>query len=323
MRTKELLNKLFPNTYFYLKVKKYENNFNKVENICDFTREYYFHKFGVKLNLDNPINFYEKINYLKLFHNEVNAEKLIDKVLVKKHLDSLGYSKHIAREIASFSDYKTFSSSIKSIKTDNNDFVVKLNHTSGDVFFYNNSTWREKHGRKVSQRYVYACLRQKLKLNYYHYSLEKIYDRINPQILIEEFLPSLQNGGLDEYKFFLNHGEVKMINVVYGRQKDKQLKEAFTDSNLKILNAYQNQQLLSQEEIYRPDCFDKMIDFCKKTVSDRPLIRVDLMTDGKEFYFCEFTFYDCSGMNIFNPPESNKTIGDLFDIREIIASNNK
>ena len=110
-----------------------------------------------------------------------------------------------------------------------------------------------------------------------------------------------------------------MINVVYGRQHDSNLKEAFTDCNLKIIPAHQNQNMLSQDEIKVPMCFEAMKEFCKKTVPDKPLIRVDLMCRDNEFYFCEFTLYDCGGMNLFYPLEYNKIIGDLFDIKKIIT----
>ena len=128
----------------------------------------------------------------------------------------------------------------------------------------------------------------------------------------EEYMQSLNDVGLHEYKFFCNYGKVKLINVVHGRQNGDFIKEAFVDPDLKILNAHQDLNSLSQDEIKKPECYEKMIEFCEKTSKDIPLLRVDLMTDMKNMIFCEFTFYDCGGMNIFIPNEANYEIGNLF-----------
>ena len=55
-----------------------------------------------------------------------------------------------------------------------------------------------------------------------------------------------------------------------------------------------------------------MIDFCGKYCKDYPFVRVDLMVCGDTFRFCEFTFYDCAGINVFYPVEWNKKMGDLI-----------
>lgn len=315
---KKLIKFAFPNLYFSRLVKKIKKKFYKIQNYEQYTKEQYFKQFGVKLNLENPQTFYEKINYLKLFYSEKNPEQLIDKVLVKRFISNMGYEKHEAKLIASFHSFKRFKEYVSRYFSSNNDFVVKLNHTSGDVFFYFSGKWKDKYGEKVTKRFVFACLSKKLKLNYYHLNLEKVYDSIAPQILIEEYLPSIDKNGLDEYKFFCNNGEIKLINVVYGRQKMEKVKEAFTKPDFSVLPVYQDQGILKQKEIYRPDCFDAMVDFCKNTSKGHLLIRVDLMTDGKDFKFCEFTYYDCAGYNIFFPLDQNIAVGDLIDISEVV-----
>ena len=42
------------------------------------------------------------------------------------------------------------------------------------------------------------------------------------------------------------------------------------------------------------------------------------MTNGKDFKFCEFTYYDCAGFNIFEPLEYNAEIGSMFNIEKAI-----
>ena len=258
-----------------------------------------------------------------MFYDEPNPEILVDKVLVKEYLKAKGYDCYVSKLIASFDSANDFRLSIKNIGNKFRCFVVKTNHTSGDVFFYENGKWRDKKGHKTSKRYVFACLKYMLNFNYYHLALEKVYLNIKPKIFIEEYIPSMNNLGLDEYKFFVNNGDIKLLNVVYGRQNKGKIKEAFTTPDLKVLPVNQGNEIIKQSEIKRPPCFDDMVSFCKNTVADRPLIRVDLMTDGKTFRFCEFTFYDCGGMNIFYPLEYNKIIGSYFDIGKCLLKSNK
>ena len=311
-KLKKILKTIIPNIYFSLSIKNKISKFNKIKDKKKYTIDLYKKKYGVDFDLDNPTTFYEKISYLKLFYKEKDPEVLIDKYLVKEYLSKLGYKDNIAKLIDSFETFKDFKRYISNKENKDKQFVVKLNHTSGEVFFYNKGTWKDKKGNKISKRIVYACLRQKIKYNYAYNSFEMIYWNVKPRIIIEEYLDTLNNGGLDEFKMFCNYGEIKLINIVKGRQQGNKVHEAFVDENLKKFPVHQDQLDLSQEEIYKPKCFDKMIEFCKKTVSDRPLIRVDFMVKDDKFYFCEFTFYDCSGVNIFYPLEYNKKIGDLF-----------
>ena len=311
---------LFPNLYYYLQGKSREKQFQGIRNYKEHIELKYKSKFGVELNLENPVTFYDKLNYLRLYSSDDDVSYLVDKIKVKEYLVKLGYEEYIAKLIDSFSNFNDFSKFYKEHKNKIS-YVVKLNHTSGDVFFYNNGKWRDKKGKPISRRIVFGILKQRLNLNYFHYSLEKQYDSIQPRILVEEYLESLNDHGLDEYKFFCNYGEAKLINVVKGRQDASNLREAFTDSNLRILNAYQKEKILDQKDIIKPKNFDEMIRFCETTTNSLPLIRVDLMTNGNKFYFCEFTFFDCGGMNIFYPEKANKELGELFDISRIIQKN--
>ena len=199
------LENLFPNLYFSWFIKKHDKEFASIKDYKAYTEKRYFDTYGVKLNLDNPKTFYDKVNYLKLFREEKNPEILIDKVLVKKYLEDLHYEKYAANMVASFTTFESFIDFILAKDHYYQPYVIKLNHTSGDVFFHIDGKWKNKYGAKISKRFVYACLSKKLKFNHYHLDLEKIYDRVVPQILVEEYLPSVGGSGLDEFKFFCNN----------------------------------------------------------------------------------------------------------------------
>ena len=318
MGIRDSIGHVFPNLYFFAHRKYIDARFHATKDPKKKAIKEYKKRFKLDLNIDNPHTFYEKVNYLKFNYTNANSGVMVDKYLVKDFLIKKGYSQYIVKAIARYLSFKDFKKDFDKIVASHKQFVVKLAHTSGDVFFFDDGKWRDKKGKKVSKRFVFACLRHNIKQNYYHHNFEKDYDTLDGSILIEEYISSFQESGMDEYKFFCNNGEIKMINVVYGRQTGDEVREAFTDASLKIFDTWQDNKVLKQEDIYIPNCFEKMVKFSKDVSKSFPMIRVDLLTNGNQLYFCEFTFYDCAGMNVFYPLEKNYEIGSLFNIEDII-----
>lgn len=309
---KNKIAKIFPNTSYFFLVSYKKIREKLIHDKKGYLVKRYKKKFRVDFNVDNPSTFYEKITFLKLKQEGEIFQKMIDKNLVKDYLSTLNLNNHCTKTIASFYSFREFKKSLKGIIAEHNDFVVKLAHTSGDVFFYNNGAWRDKKGCSVRQYFVFAVLRNKIKYNYYWQSFEKIYDHLKGSILVEEYRPSLNNKGLNEIKLFVNYGKPVLINYVEGRQNGGHVKEAFLDANLNKLPVKQDQDILDIDSLDKPLYYEQLLDFCKDTCSNFPLVRVDFMCSSDEFTFCEFTFYDCSGCNIFYPLEYNKKLGDLI-----------
>ncbi len=317
---KKLFIKLFPCLYYKLYVIVKTHKANKVKNKKLFCIEKYKKRFGALIDLDNPKTFYEKLNYLRLFWDSEQSKELVDKHLVKEYLLNKGYGKFIAKEIAYFESFADFKKAFVSIANQHHRFVVKLAHTSGDVFFFDNWKWRDKHGFKTSKRSVFSCLSNKIKYNYYCENFENPYIHLKGSIIIEEYLPSLSSHGLNEFKIFCNYGKPILINYVEGRQNKTHVTECFLYSDLRNTHYKQNQNTFDFERLEQDVPYKEMMDFCKNTCSEFPLVRVDLLLNKNSFMFCEFTFYDCGGYNIFTPGEANLKLGSLIDISAI--SNN-
>lgn len=311
---KNILKHLFPYLYYRYSVFSVDKKFKSARNNIEAEIiKRYKNTFKKTLNLKDPKTFYEKVNYLKLHFNG-DVSFLVDKILVKDYLRTNFPNIKFAETLKIFSSFKDFKKCLKS-KTIPDPCVVKLNHTSGDIFIFKNGRWIDKYGFKTSSRCVLACLKCRLKLNFYHAQFEKVYDNLTPKIFAEEYLDISSDSGLDEYKFFCNYGIPKMINVVYGRQRKECVKEAFTDIDLIPFPVNQGQSILSKDEIYHPCYLKDMIEFAKEVSKNYPLLRVDLFAKNDDFYFCEFTFYDLAGNGIFYPEEYNNIIGDLFVLR--------
>lgn len=305
---------IFPNLCFFVLRKYLDLKFIFCKDQKKRTSNRYLKRFGTPLNIDEPRTFYEKINYLKFNYDDKSSSVLIDKYLVKELLIENGYSNMVTKPIGHYFSFKDFKKDLPGIISNNNNFVVKLTHTSGDVFFYNEGNWRDKKGNKTSKKYVLGRLKQNLKFNYYHLNFEKIYNRLKGAILVEEYIPSLSNLGMDEIKIFLNYGKPVLVNYVVGRQNKGKVKEAFLSPELVKYDTRQNQAILEIEKLSKPVYYEKMLEFCKKMCSDIPLVRADFMCNKDSFMFCEFTFFDCSGMNIFYPEKYNIIFGDLISL---------
>ena len=310
--------KVFPNLYFFAHRKYLDFRFAFTKNHKKQTIKKYKKMFKQTLDLDNPKTFYEKINYLRLNYCNNALGKMIDKYLVKDFLKGNGYSEYTPNIIGHYYSFKDFQNDFRNVISKNNQFVVKLTHTSGDVFFYNNGVWRDKKGKNVSKRFVFACLKQNIKHNYYHHNFEKEYDLLKGSVLVEEYIPSFQELGMDELKIFANYGEPILINYVVGRQNKGHVREAFLNKNLVKYDAKQDQEILDLDRISIPPYYDKMLEFCTKTCNELPLVRIDFLCNKDTFYFCEFTLYDCSGMNIFYPLERNIEFGSLIRLERRI-----
>ena len=312
---KNILKRVFPYSYYKYSLHSIEKKFhNSEKNIKEAIEIRYEKQFKKKINIDEPTTFYEKINNLK-YNFDGDVSMYVDKILVKDFLKKEFPYIRVAKLLRVFDTFNDFKKAV--LKNELPDpCIIKLNHTSGDIYFYKNKKWKDKYGYNVSKRCVFACVKYRLQLNFYHVEFEKVYDNLSHKIFAEEYLEAVSEGGLDEYKIFCNYGVPKMINVVYGRQKKSDVKEAFTDENLVPFPVSQGQGLLSSDEIYRPAFFDEMMSFAKNVSASFPMIRVDLFANGDSFIFCEFTFYDLAGNGLFSPDEYNKKIGDLFVLKK-------
>lgn len=313
------LNKLlFPNHYYKKRIKKYEAEISRCPDPVIATKRKYYNQFGTELDLDNPTKFYEKLNFLKLFYEEKDVTKLVDKILVKEYLTKNGYGNIFPKKIDEFDTVEELKDFVNKKTTKLDSYVVKLNHTSGDVFLCIKGKWKNKMGERINKRVVFAAAKQMLNFNYYYVNFQSVYKNIKPRILVEEFLPSLKSQGLEEFKLFCNYGEPKFYRIVCERQSGHDLKDIFLDSDLNILPVTQGHTSLDIENVKIPRILDKIVEFCRKTVKDRPLVRVDVMLNEDKFIFSEFTFFDYGGMNIYHPFEYNEIFGGLFDIDNIV-----
>lgn len=289
--------RLLLSTFFYRKNPK------------KWTLKKYKRKFGLKLNLNQPTSFYEKINYLK--HNYFDDEQtlLTDKYRVKEFLEKGGDGAIVPKVLFYSKSVNDFKKWFYANKDRYNQFVVKTNHSCGDIFIYNDGVVTRKYGIVIkNMKKVFRMLKIGLKYNHYYTCFERNYKDIDPLIFVEEFI------NMDEaieYEFMANYGQIKFINVVTNRQNSTKSEILFDTKWNPIVNTVNKTGVKPNREKY-------MLQFIKKYTSKFPFCRVDFIETKDKLYFCEFTFVKSGGIGYFKPAELNNSLGQLIDISKLV-----
>jgi hypothetical protein len=272
--------------------------------------QYYFSK-SEKLNLKAPVNFNQKIQWLKIYYKNPLYTKLADKYESREYVENKAGNKYLIPLLGGgvFNKFDDIDFSILPKQ-----FVLKCNHDSGSVIICKN---KDEFDIENAKNKIEACL----KINYcdaYPYR-EWQYKNIKPIIMIEQYLINSTGEESNDYKFFCFNGEPRVLYVSLIGEGEPFMNYYDLEWNrLDLTTGYKT----LRQEIKRPDNLDEMILVCKKLSEDIPFVRIDLyLIDGK-IYFGEFTFTPYGGYYPFNPPKWNKIWGDWLRLPEKINTDN-
>lgn len=264
--------------------------------LIDWSRLY----LGRNFDIDNPIGFNEKIQWLKLYDNQAIKTKLADKVLVRDYIKEKIGEKYLIPCLGVWNSFDEIDWDRLPER-----FVLKCNHGSGmnaiikDKKDVNYNQLRNNFARWMDINYAFLA------------GFEMHYSVIERKIIIEEYL-----GGIDDdikdYKLMCFNGKVKCSFVCSERHTDG-LKVTFFDRDWNLM-PFERHYPMSKERIDRPDNYDKMIELAEILAAPFKFVRVDFYEVNNKVYFGELTFYPGSGIEEFTPPEWDIIIGNLLDL---------
>lgn len=263
-----------------------------------FVEKQYFLKTHRKLNLDNPVTFNEKLQWLKLYYHKDIFTKMVDKLSVKDYLLPIIGEKHI---VPTLGRWKSFCEIDFTVLPEQ--FVLKTNHGCGGMYICRNK-------KEFDIKKAEAILSEALRHNYYYSSREWPYKNVKPMILAEQYLQDGDTRNLNVYKVFNFSGEPFMIQSI---QNDKTKEESidYFDTSWKLLALRQNYPN-SKEPLKRPITLEKILKLSAKCSKGFPFLRTDWYEVNGEVYFSEFTFYSDAGHELFHPDEWDRKLGDLI-----------
>jgi hypothetical protein len=135
-----------------------------------------------------------------------------------------------------------------------------------------------------------------LSLNFYTDSREANYRLLKPKIIVEELL--FDNKNIVDYKFFCFGGEPKAIQVDKGRDPNRQA--ARFDTQWTFQEGFIDYNPLEGVP-KKPENLNQMLSAAAKLAPYFGLIRIDMYSDGNDFYIGEITNCDNGGNYIYKP----------------------
>lgn len=266
--------------------------------------KYYF-IMGRHLNLDPPITFNEKLQWLKLYNRKTEYCNYVDKYKVKEIISSLIGEKYIIKTIGVWDTPEDID--FRSLP---NRFVLKTTHDGGSL-----GVIICKDLQNFDIEYAKQKLYKSLKHSAYTYSREWPYKNVERKIIAEEYIEDSTDNDLHDYKILCFNGEPKLIEFHSGRNTNIQHQE-FYDTDWNLTDISQGGPYLSNASTYpKPECLNELLDLTRTLCKNFIHVRIDWYIINKtEIKFGEITFFDGSGFDAFVDISQDELLGSWIKL---------
>lgn len=253
-------------------------------------------KMGKKLNLNPPVTFNEKIQWLKLHDRKPEYTIMVDKYEAKNYVAKLIGENYVIPTLGVWNHFDEIDFD-KLPKR----FVLKCTHDSGGLVICRD---KNKLDKKASKNKIEKCLKH----NFFWCQREWPYKNVKPRIIAEQYMEDSTTHDLRDYKFFAFDGVVKALFIATDRGNNEETKFDFFDADFNHLN-FTNGHPNANLNPTKPETFEQMKVLAEKLSHKIPQLRVDFYEVDGKVYFGELTFSHWSGLVPFNPTEWDETFG--------------
>ncbi len=271
-----------------------------------FVTRQYKRSTGRPLDLENPVGFDEKINWLKLYNRDPLMTVCADKVAVRDYIAHCGLE-HILNTV--YGVYER----VDDIDFDTlpNPCFLKCNHRSGLNRLYDRNVPFDRD----EFRYDFKLA---LKTNYYWSSREWPYKNIKPKIICEKVLRDREGHLPLDYKFFCFGGVPKVLSLDIGvctadGTHAEEYYRNFYDMDFKLTDLMETRENYPGK-IERPENFQKMVEYAGRLSQPFELCRVDLYNIDGQIVFGEITYFHGSGCNEFSPESWDRRLSSWVNL---------
>ena len=160
---------------------------------------------GRKLNLDNPITFNEKLQWLKLYNRKPEYTIMVDKVKVKEYVAEKIGDKYIIPTIAVWDSADEIDWDVLPSQ-----FVMKCSHDSGGIIICKDKS-------KLDKKKAISIMSKGLKRRYFKQNREWPYKDVTPRIIVEAYMVDESGYELKDYKFFCFDGVPRLVQIDFDR----------------------------------------------------------------------------------------------------------
>jgi hypothetical protein len=258
-------------------------------------------KVGKKLSLINPEAFNEKLQWLKLYNRKSEYTKMVDKIEVRDYIAKTIGEEYLIPLIGVYNSFEEINFNELPDK-----FVLKPNHTSGDVFICKDKS-------KINSIDLKNDIDRWLKRKYYWAHREWPYKNVKPRIICEKYMVDESGYELKDYKFMCFNGKVKCSFVGLNRGSKSGLNIDFYDIDWKPM-PFERHYPKSGTMTPKPINYLTMIKLAEKLSGNIPFLRVDFYEINGAIYFGELTFFPGSGYEEFTPERYDYELGNWIKL---------
>lgn len=258
------------------------------------------------LDLEHPVTFNEKLQWLKLHDRKPEYTIMVDKYLARQHVAQKIGSEYLIPLLGVWDHPNEINFDALP-----NQFVLKCNHNSGlgMCICTDNSS--------LDIAKVKKELNKGLKQNYYLTAREWPYKNVPRKIVAEAYIQerseNTDTNELKDYKFMCFNGKVKCSFVCSDRFSEKGLHVTFFNRDWQVM-PFERHYPSVKEGLPKPKNYEKMIELAEILSKDIPFVRVDFYEVDGKVYFGELTFYPGAGFEEFTPEIWDETLGSWIEL---------
>lgn len=285
--------------------KKHEYRYHSCDRVSAVSALYQ-KRTGKPIDLNHPITYNEKLQWLKCFWYNPFATQCADKLSLRKYLAELGLHEYILPLIGAWEHSINIDFQMLPKK-----YILKTNHASGfNVFVEDNETFDRLKAVRVFDAVLKSCP--------FHLNFEWVYEGITPTVIAEPILSGQTEWPLD-YKFYCFEGKAKYVHALTAiNRTDLSIEPQaalLTDSYeiLKESIGYETMRNIPP----KPHFFHDMKRIAELISAPFPHVRVDFLASSDKFYVGEMTFFPGSGCDQFSNEELNIKMGQLIKLENI------
>ena len=254
-------------------------------------------------DLKHPKTFNEKLQWLKLHNRKPEFTTMVDKYAVKKYVaDRIG-EQYIIPTLGVWDSFDQID--FDSLP---NQFVLKTTHGGGGlavVICKDKKTFDKRRAKRILEKSLHSDIYMKYR--------EWPYKDVPKRIIAEKYMVDESGTELKDYKFFCFNGEPKYMLLVSGRQAGKKRFDYF-DLNWNHLPVHDVGCPGAERLPAKPDNFEEMIFIAKKLSKGMTHVRVDFYNINCKIFFGELTFFDVSGLCVYDPREWDFKFGQFLKL---------
>lgn len=260
---------------------------------------------GERLNLDNPVTYNEKLQWLKLYNHQPIYTEMVDKYAVKRLVSEKIGSQYVVPLLGVWD-----SPSDIDFESLPRQFVLKVTHGGG-----NNGIIVCKDKSKLNKSEVVNNLDYCMKTDGSIRNREWPYKNVIRRVVAEEYLEDNTYHELRDYKFFCFDGEPKIMFIASGRGFLPEPYFDFFDMDFNHLNIKSAHPVSPIEKLpTKPTCWDEMKRVAATLSQGLPHVRLDLYEVNGKVYFGEYTFFHWAGCGSFEPKEWQRILGNWISL---------